>query len=117
VGIGIAKRKVDGTKFKGAEGVTVADKEKGVLAYWEPEQFNGATSYGHTGCAVLVDPKMIVKFVTDDPVQNLVIVKVTPGTSWVYYAGACWDKGLDLKDRESWEKYAKEYKTEFDPKK
>ena len=114
VGIGIAKRTVDGTKFKG-EGVWVTDKDKGIMLYWEPEQIYKNASVGHTGVAVLFDPKSFVKFVTDGVAQNLVVVKVTPGKPWVYYMGACWSLGLDFKTAGEWEKYAREFKVSFDP--
>ncbi len=117
VGIGIAKRTVDGTKFKAGDTKWVMDKEKGVMIYWEPEQIYKNASVGHTGCALVVDPKSIVKFVTDDPAQNLVIVKVTPGKPWVYYMGACWSLGLDFHTEAEWEKYCTEFKPDFDPAK
>jgi hypothetical protein len=115
VGIGIAKRKADATRFKG-EGQTVTDKEKGLLLYWEPEQTYRNQFAGSTGVAVLVDPKSIVKFVTDDPAQNLVIVRVTPGQPFVYYAGACWSLGLDFHTEKEWEGYARSYPGNFDAK-
>lgn len=126
VGIGIAKRKVNTTpaRFKGADKF-IADKEKGLMIYWEPEQDyrleqNGGKSGGQTGVAVIVDPKSIVKFVEDknaagDTIQNLVIVRVTPGKPWVYYTGACWSMGLDFHNAEEWEKYSREFKANFDP--
>jgi len=115
VGIGIIKRTVDGKKFKG-EPHPITDKAVGILAYWEPEQFDVDTgaSKGHIGTAVLVDPKSVVKFVTDDPAQDLVIVRVTAGTPFVYYMGACWDKGLDFHSEAEWESYVKGYKVNFD---
>jgi hypothetical protein len=114
VGIGIAKRATDGTNFKG-EGVWTMDKDKGLMCYWQPEQFYKNASVGHTGVAILFDPKNFVKFVTDLPTQNLVIVKVTPGKPWAYYMGACWSLGLDFKTAPEWEKYAREFKANFDP--
>ncbi|HVT79249.1 MAG TPA: DUF4861 family protein [Phycisphaerae bacterium] len=120
VGIGIAKRAIDNNRFLAEPNVPannfVANKEKGVFVYWEPEQhYRTPLEAGHTGVAVLVDPKSIVKVITDDPAQNLIIVKVTPGKPWVYYTGACWSLGLDFKTQPEWEKYAMEYKTSFDP--
>ncbi len=115
VGIGIARRKVDNSRFFG-EDKWVANKEKGVFAYWEPTQKYGKpVDAGATGVAVLVDPKMLVKVVEDNPAQYLVIVKVVPGKPWVYYAGACWSLGLDFKTQPEWEKYALEFKSSFDP--
>jgi hypothetical protein len=115
VGIGIAKRKTDNTRFIG-EGKWVANKEKGVFVYWEPDQkYQRPTDAGHTGVAILVDPKALVKVVEDNATQYLIIVKVTPGKPWVYYTGACWSLGLDFKTEGEWEKYAMEFKSSFDP--
>jgi hypothetical protein len=120
VGIGIAKRKSDGTRFKG-EDKLVTDKDKGLMVYWEPDQtYRTPAAAGHTGVAVVVDPKSIVKFVEDknaagDVIQNLVIVRVTPGKPWVYYTGACWSLGLDFHTAEEWETYARNFKPNFDP--
>ena len=115
VGIGIARRKVDSSRFFG-EAKWVANKEKGVFVYWEPTQKYGKpTDAGATGVAVLVNPKAIVKVIEDDPAQYLVIVKATPGKPWAYYAGACWSLGLDFKTAAEWEKYAVGFKSSFDP--
>jgi hypothetical protein len=115
VGIGIARRKVDNSRFFG-EDKWAANKDKGVFVYWEPEQhYQKPLDAGHTGVAVLVDPKALVKVIDDNPTQYLIIVKVTPGKPWVYYAGACWSLGLDFKTEPEWEKYATEFKSNFDP--
>jgi hypothetical protein len=115
VGVGIARRKVDNARFLG-EDKWVANKDKGVFVYWEPDQKYGKPAEaGHTGVALLVDPKAVVKVIEDDPAQYLVIVKVVPGKPWVYYAGACWSLGLDFKTQAEWEKYAMEFKSNFDP--
>jgi hypothetical protein len=115
VGIGIARRKVDNSRFFG-EGKFVANKAQGAFVYWEPEQrYRTPLQAGHTGVAVLVDPKTIAKVIEDDPAQYLVIVKVTPGKPWAYYIGACWSLGLDFKTQPEWEKYAMEFKSNFDP--
>jgi hypothetical protein len=114
VGIGIARRKADNVHFFGEE-KWIADKEKGVFVYWEPEQKYGKSSEaGHTGMAVLVDPKMLVKVIEDNPEEYVMVVKVVPGVPWVYYAGACWDLGQDFKTAGEWERYALEFKSNFD---
>jgi hypothetical protein len=120
VGIGIAKRNpaLSNGRFKGQDKV-VTDKDKGLLLYWEPEQTYRDVYAGSTGVAVLVDPASIVKFVEDkddkgNTIQNLVIVRVTPGKPFVYYMGACWSLGLDFHNEAEWEKYARDYKPNFD---
>jgi hypothetical protein len=117
VGIGITKRK-SGTKNQAGgvyegEGKWIQDKDKGLMIYWEPEQKPNGT----TGLAVIVDPSSLVKFYNDSPDENLVIVKVTPGKPWVYYMGACWDKGLDFHSEKEWEDYTRGYKPNFDASK
>ncbi len=114
VAIGIAKRQADGKKFRG-EDHWVMDKKKGLMLYWEPQQFDSKNGdEGQTGCAVLVDPKSVVKFVTDQADQNFMIVKVMPGKPWVYYEGACWSLGLDFHDEKGWEDDARGYAADFD---
>ena len=44
------------------------------------------------------------------PLNYLVLLKVTPNKPFVYYAGACWDRGLDFKTADQWEQYLKDYK-------
>jgi hypothetical protein len=95
VGIGIARRQ--------GEGKLVTDKEKGILSYWQPPEKPGTI-----GCGVLVDPTKIVGF-THDPLNNLVLIKVTPGQPFVYYAGACWSKSGDFQTASDWEQYLKKF--------
>ncbi|MGA7714056.1 MAG: glycoside hydrolase family 88 protein [Rhizomicrobium sp.] len=92
-------------------GVLLADKEKGLLAYWEPTD----TVHGTMGTAVLVDPASVVD-VGGDADNYLIFVKVTPGKPFVYYAGASWDQGLDFHSRGEWEVYVKAQTPNFDPK-
>jgi hypothetical protein len=115
VGIGLAGRTADGQRFRappggGEGGHLLASQPDGLLAYWEPEQIGKGT----TGVAVIVDPARIVRFVSDQQ-QHLVIVRVTPGTPFVYYAGACWDRGLDVKTWDQWLQYLREFQPDFDP--
>lgn len=121
VGIGIAKRNpaTSNGRFTGPDKF-IADKDKGLMLYWEPEQTYRNVNAGHTGVAVIADPASIVKFVEDKNPdgtikQNLMIVRVTPGKPFVYYAGACWSLGLDFKTADEWEKYTREYKPNFEP--
>jgi hypothetical protein len=105
VGIGLAKHATIPGK-----GVLLADKAKGILAYWEPAD----AVHGTMGTAVLVDPASVVD-IGGDTDNYLILVKVTPGKPFVYYAGAAWDQGLDFHSREEWEAYVKTQTPSFDP--
>lgn len=98
VAIGIAKRKGPGSKL-------VEDKAKEILSYWEPS----TPKNGTIGLGVLVDPAQVTGF-AEDPLNNLVLIKVTPGKPFVYYAGACWTKGLDFHSQPEWQRYLETYK-------
>ena len=91
IGIGIAKK---------AGGEVFQDKEKGVLAYWMPD----SPKHGRVGCGVVVDPATVVGF-AEDKLNELILVRVKPGTPWTYRAGACWSKGLDFHTFEEWKNY------------
>jgi rhamnogalacturonyl hydrolase YesR len=99
IGIGLAKR-------AGAGGKLMQNKDQGVMSYWQPPEKDGTIGVG-----VLVDPKMIVGF-DEDPLNYLILVKATAGKPFVYYAGACWDKGLDFKKVDEWETYLMHFKRE-----
>ena len=92
------------------KGVLLADKVRGILAYWEPTN----AVHGTMGTAVLVDPASVVD-VGSDADNHLILIKVTPGKPFVYYAGAAWDQGLDFHSREEWETYVKAQTPNFDP--
>jgi rhamnogalacturonyl hydrolase YesR len=100
VGIGLCSER------PGKGGRVLRDKELGVMSFWQPPEKDGTIGVG-----VVVDPKTIVDF-TQDPKDYLVLIKATPGKPFVYYAGACWDKGLDFHTADEWEKYLKEFKPE-----
>lgn len=99
VGIGLAKR-------EGQGGRVFKDKATGVMSYWQPPEKDGTIGVG-----VVVDPASIVDF-TEDKLNYLVLVRATAGKPFVYYAGACWDKGLDFHSADEWEKYLKEFRRE-----
>jgi hypothetical protein len=94
VGIGIAKAK---------GGELYQDKETGVMAYWQ----SGKPENGSIGLGVIVPPQQIVGF-AEDELNNLVLVKVKPGTPLTYQTGACWSKGLDFHTFEEWKTYLSE---------
>lgn len=95
VGIGLGK----GTVANGAGDVTT-DRKRGVMMVWTGTD----PAHGAMGTAVLVDPATIVDFVQD--AENfLVLVRVTPGQPFAYYAGAGWERGEDFHSRAEWEAY------------
>jgi hypothetical protein len=102
VGIGISRWPIaDVAK----DGEVWEDKEKGILGAWSAPD----PKHGSIGCGVLVDPAAVVGFARDN-LNDLVLVKVTPGKPFVYYAGACWSNGLDFKARADWEAYLMKFK-------
>ncbi len=103
VGVGLAKR--PGSTLAASE--LKADRAKGIFSAWGPVEAPGAM-----GVAVLVDPAMIAG-VAEDADNYLVLLKVTPGTPFVYYMGAGWDHSLDFKSREDWEAYVFAQKGDF----
>lgn len=88
IGIGIAKI---------AGGEIYQDKEKGIMAFWPPEN----PKHGRIGCGVVIPAKDIVGF-SEDELNYLVLIKVKTGNPFIYYAGACWSKGLDFKTFDDW---------------
>ena len=68
---------------------------EGWVTVWLP---GDGKNNGMVGTAVIL-PGGTFKEVID---QAVLLAPAKPGTSFVHYAGACWDKGLDFKDRESW---------------
>jgi rhamnogalacturonyl hydrolase YesR len=97
IGIGLAKRDGKGGKL-------LEDKDLGIMSYWQPPEKNGTIGVG-----VKVDPAMIVGF-NEDKLNYLVLLKATAGKPFTYYAGACWDKGLDFHTADEWEQYLKDFK-------
>jgi hypothetical protein len=105
VGIGIAKRATDPVKL----GSFDADAKNGRFVWWGPDE----PGKGAMGVAVMVDPRSIVD-VTADFDNYLVLVKVTPGQPFVYYAGATWSHARDLTTREEWRRYVAAQHPDFD---
>lgn len=105
VGIGLGKNAT-----VQAPGKLFTDAASGIMTYWEPAD----PDHGSIGSAVIVDPASIVGFKADAD-NNLVLVRVTPGRPFVYYAGSAWDRGLDVHSREEWDAYVKAQKLSFAP--
>ena len=104
VGIGLNRRNGDG-------GQAILDKNKGIVCYWQPpEGVNGSIA-----CGILIDPTSVVRLTKTDA-HYLALIHVTPGKSFVYYAGAGWSKSGDFPNPGAWEKYLREYATNFEVK-
>ena len=74
--------------------------ERGWLAIWEKVEKN----QGRQGVAVVVDPKVLEKE-TQDPLNNLLLVKVGPDNTVSYWAGFGWDKSGQFADGAAWKTY------------
>jgi rhamnogalacturonyl hydrolase YesR len=104
VGIGISRRPIEGVA---QDGQTWQDKDRGILGTWSaPDPKNGSI-----GCGVVVDPAAVAGFARDD-LNDLVLIKVTPGKRFVYYAGATWSKAPNLNTPEAWQAYLKDFEPE-----
>ncbi|WP_343685013.1 glycoside hydrolase family 88 protein [Asticcacaulis sp.] len=105
VGIGINKRKSDA-----GSGVVTKDAKNGLLSFWEPD----VGDHGHIGITIAVDPALVEGF-TEDAENYLILVRVTPGTPFVYYMGSAWDGGLDFKSRVAWDAFVGTQTFSFKP--
>lgn len=94
VGIGIGKRTT------GDGGDLTVDRERGLLSWWGPAD----PRHGRMMIGLRVDPRMIAE-IRQDADNHLVLLKVQPGRSFVYYAGSGWDLGQgNVRDRAAWDR-------------
>ena len=63
----------------------------------------GSPEHGQMFITVAVDPAMVEGF-AEDSLNYLILVKVTPGTPFVYYSGYAYDRGLDVHTAAEWAK-------------
>jgi unsaturated rhamnogalacturonyl hydrolase len=70
------------------------------ISYWfAPDKENGMT-----GCGVVLTPE--TKAALKEQNNHLLAIVEQPcGQPFVYYAGACWDRGLDFKTAADWQAY------------
>lgn len=106
VGIGISKRPVNG----GQLGEATRDAAAGRLTWWGPPDGDK----GRMAAAVIVDPAAFAGF-AEDADNLLVLVRVSPGRPFVYYAGAAWDRGGDFATRGAWQAYVDAQHPDFRP--
>jgi hypothetical protein len=104
VGIGISRRPTDPAKG----GMFTVDRAAGRFAWWGPADKH----HGTMAAALLIDPRTIVD-VKNDSDNHLVLVSVTPGKPFVYYAGAAWDRGADMHTQEAWIAYVRAARPDF----
>ncbi len=106
VGIGLSKKPTGPQK-----GTFTADRAAGKFVWWGPTD----PDKGTMGTAVMVDPA-IISDVKEDADNYVVLIKVTPGKPFVYYAGAAWDKGLDFRTQADWVSYVQAQTPDFKAK-
>ena len=75
------------------------ENEKWISYWFAPDKENGMT-----GCGIVLTPE--TKAQLKEQYNHLLAVVQNPcGKPFVYYAGACWDEGLDFKTAEQWDAY------------
>lgn len=79
-------------------------KDQGLLSTWEPIKADGS----YFGCAVVMDPSLVVDFPQDD-LNYLVVAKVPSGSPAVYYAGFGWNKSGDFAGGPDWDRYRQDF--------
>ncbi len=86
---------------KGGRSTSAVDRSSGWLRSWEPMRSGEA---GNLGCAIIVDPALLVD--TADAEGNyLVVARPRPDGTAVYYAGFGWDRSGDFADEKAWAEY------------
>jgi hypothetical protein len=93
--VGFKKVKDEQKQFNG---------ERGWFTIWEPMDKN----LGMQGLAVVVDPRAVDK-VTEDKLNNLLVLKPGITTPVTYWAGFAWDRAGKITSAESWNSYVDEF--------
>lgn len=104
VGIGIGKRTGASMRL----GEVTRDAARARLTWWGPEE----PGKGRMAGAILVDPAAFAGF-AEDADNYLVLVRVTPGRPFLYYAGAAWSEGPDFRSRAAWQAYVDAQRPDF----
>jgi hypothetical protein len=60
------------------------------------------------GLAIIFDPALFVNQV-EDKLNQLVLTKVSEGSTSSYWAGFCWDKAGQFADQAAWKRYVDEF--------
>ncbi len=92
--------------IKNNPGSTVlSERGDGWLRTWEPLQKG---TQGNLGCAIIMDPAMIVDITQADG-NYLVVAKVPANGPASYYAGFGWDRSGDFAGLPEWEAYVRQF--------
>lgn len=89
---------------KSAGSAVSFSRERGSLRTWEPLKDDA----GQLGCGVLINPAVIMES-TEDKGNFLVVARIAPEKSAVYYAGFGWTKSGDFRTLEDWDRYLVQY--------
>jgi hypothetical protein len=89
---------------KHASSVAREDRLAGWLRTWEPLPGDN----GNLGCAVLVDPALLVE-TAEAGGDHLVIARSPAAATAVYHAGAGWDRSGDFAGPADWDRYVEEW--------
>jgi uncharacterized protein DUF4861 len=79
------------------------EREQGWMRMWEAVRDGN----GNQGCAVLVDPSMVVD-ATESGADALIVARSPAQGPAVYHAGSTWDRGPDVKTLADWDRYLAE---------
>lgn len=93
---GIIKRK--------ESGAMLMDEQEGLLAYWEPQHGRDGT----TGVACIMEAS--VNTMKVDGTHLLAHAVATPQQPFVYYHGAAWDKGGEIRSAADWFAHAQAFR-------
>jgi hypothetical protein len=87
-------------------GAILLDEKEGTTAYWEPQHGEDGT----TGIGIILTTPVTKTTITKD--QILTHTTYKKGEPFVYYMGAAWDKGGEIKDSGKWFSYLKNFKNQ-----
>jgi len=77
---------------------------RGTLTVWMPMEKN----LGMLGCALIADPKLLVK-PAEDKLNNLLLLKTDDSNAAAYWAGFTWDRAGQITTQDNWKKYVDEF--------
>ncbi len=107
VGVGLANH-------RNKEGILFQDAPTARETFWDKADKDPSDPIdpGYIGTGLMANPADFTGFVATED-DNLAILRVSPGKPFVYYAGACWSKGLDFHTSDQWNAYVKSAHEKF----
>jgi hypothetical protein len=78
--------------------------ERGWVAVWQKME----KGQGMQGLALVADPKAVVK-ITEDKLNNLLLVRGSAENTVSYWSGFAWDKAGQFTSAEAWKKYVAQF--------